>query len=228
MTQPISTNRRSGERGSALLVVVVVMLVLSVVGMAIVTMTEEDRDQAYSEMYTREALYAAEMGLRHGERVLITAGKTAADSLLQHVSAAETPVVSPPVPQYPELTSQYNLEYLGTYLTDGGVELANQTVAIGSGNPGMPAPEGFYSLYVKNNPEDSSVADNNLKGTTTSAKQDDDSIIRLVCVGWVQFGDTVHAVKILEEEYTWVGIEQNPSAQKLADAGGTSSGRIGG
>jgi hypothetical protein len=35
---------------------------------------------------------------------------------------------------------------------------------------------------------------------------------------------SVLAVKILEEEFNWVGFSQPSSAQKLMNAGGTSSG----
>jgi hypothetical protein len=214
--QPMTQHRHEDrERGSALLIVVVVMLILSVTGMAIITMTEEDRNKAYSEMYTREALYAAEMGLRRGERVLLAAGSAAANSLLSHPAAAVTSVVTPSVPQIPNTATEFDIEHLGTYLIEGGAELANQPVAMAPVPSGRPSPQGFYSLYVRNNPEDVGVG-----GSTAT---NNDFLIRLVSVGWVQFGNEVHAVKILEEEYTWVGADQNPSAQKGNDAGGTGS-----
>jgi hypothetical protein len=210
MNLSTQTNR---ERGSALLIVVVVMLILSVTGMAIITMTEDKRTMVYSEMYTREALYAAEIGLRRGERVLLAAGSVSASALLAHPPASVTSVVNPPVPQVPTAASEFDLQHLGTYLIDAGVELANQPVALAAMPTGQPAPQGFYSLYVRNNPEDVGI----------SATTDNDFLIRLISVGWTQFGDEVHAVKILEEEYTWVGSDQNPSAQKGNDSGGTGS-----
>ena len=59
-----------------MLIVVVVMLVLSVTGMALIGRTEKDRTTTYSDMYSKEALYAAEMGLRVGEALLLAAGGT--------------------------------------------------------------------------------------------------------------------------------------------------------
>ncbi len=215
--------KRTAERGSALLIVVVMALVLSVIGIALLTRTEVDRDIAYSAMHTRAALYAAEAGLREGERALFNAGGTTAETLLSHDASISTPSVNPQVPDFPDHPWEYDLQHLGTYLTVEGMELANREVALADVPADGPMPRTFYSLYVRNNKEDISVADGDI---SSDAWEDDDSTLRLVSVGWVQFGDTIHAVKILEEEYSWLGVAQNPSAQKLTDSGGTSSGKF--
>lgn len=86
--------------------------------------------------------------------------------------------------------AEYNLAHLGTYLTAAGVELANQAVTLPAPPSGRPTPQAFFSLYVRNNNVDQSVIDGD---PLTDARQDDDAIVNLVAVGWVQFGNTVRA-----------------------------------
>ena len=138
---------------------------------------------------------------------------------------AHTAATPQGVPLFPTHAGEYDLVHLGTYLTDGGVELANRPIALPSLPGGHPTPESFYSLYVRNNPADTSVADAN---PATDAREDNDFIVNLVSVGWVQVDDRILAVKILEEQYGWFGVAQEPSVQKLKDAGGTSSAQFGG
>jgi len=53
--------------------------------------------------------------------------------------------------------------------------------------------------------------------------------VRLISVGWVENdAGQVLARKVLEEEINFTGVSQAPSAQKLVNAGGTSSGEYGG
>jgi hypothetical protein len=73
-------------------------------------------------------------------------------------------------------------------------------------------------------------------------KVDTDSKLRLVSVGFVTTASaigglsggaltgtyTVLAVKILEEEYSYIGTTQSPSLQKQVNAGGTGSIMFGG
>ncbi len=216
---------RAHERGAALMVVIILLLVLSAVGMSVILLMEEERGTTYDEMYAQDALYAAEIGLRQGERILLVATETAADGLLGHVSVASTDVVTPAVPVFPQAQVEYDVAHLGTYLTAAGVELANQAVTLPAPPSGRPTPQAFFSLYVRNNNVDQAVIDGD---PLTDAREDDDAIVNLVAVGWVQFGNTVRAVKVLEEEYAWRLISQDPSGQKLTDAGGTSSGQFGG
>lgn len=216
----------NAQRGSALLLVVIVLLVLSGVGMAMVALTENDQDAARWQTHTKDALYVAEMGLRVGEGVLASAASVSSDTLLQHTPIARTAAAPRDIPQVPTHPGEYDILHLGTYLTTpAGTELANQEAGLPAPSSGRLAPQGFYSLYVRNNPSDASVAD---ADPSTDAREDNDFIVNLVSVGWVQVGDQVLAVKILEEQYGWFGTSQEPSLQKLKDAGGTSSAQFGG
>ena len=215
----------SRDRGSALLVVVVVLLVLSGLGMAMVAMTDSDQQTVRWDNHVKDSLYVAEIGLRVGEGVLLAATSASADTLLAHGSLAQTRALKVAVPRFPQHLQEYDLDHLGTYLTQGGVELANQPAQLAAPPSGRPVPNAFYSLYVRNNPIDVAVADGN---PATDARQDNDFTVNLISVGWVQVGDRILATKVLEEEYAWVGVGQEPSVQKLKDAGGTGSGQFGG
>lgn len=213
------------ENGSALLVAVVVMLVLSGVGMGIIALTDSDRADTSWNSHAKNALYVAEIGLRRGETVLAGTPNTAAaiSTLLSNTSTSQTTSISPYVPVIPQDPTQYDLTRLGTYLETGGVELANQQVTLPASPTGRPLPDAFYSLYIRNNPNDGNVA--NFSGL---AAVDSDFVVNLVSVAWIARAGNILAVKILEEEYAWAAIDQDPSAQKLKDAGGTSSAQFGG
>lgn len=207
------------EKGAALILVIVVLLVLTVLGMAVaIFMGQEDRTSGRQDLQ-KLALYAAEAGLRRGEAILGGLKILQVQSLLDHVSTAlqafqETPIL----PVHPANSSEYDAQHLGTYLTQGGAELANVAIPLtGQGK------QAFYSVYVRNNPDD--VAPNT----------NGDSRIRLIAVGWVgNSGDPsaawpqrgVAAVKIVEEEFNWQGQATAESSQKLSDPGGTSSGGV--
>ena len=60
---------RKTERGVALIMVILMLLVLTVLGItAAMLMTQEDRISSRQDMQ-KAALYAAEAGLRHGETI---------------------------------------------------------------------------------------------------------------------------------------------------------------
>lgn len=213
------------QQGSALLLVVVVLLVLSGLGIAMLTLTDSDRETVSWNNHVKDALYVAEIGLRVGEEILFQSSPTDATNLMQHVSVAQTPVVTPQVPDFPDHPVEYDLTRLGTYLTDpGGAELANQAVPLPPSPSGRPTADAFYSLYIRNNPNDGYVSDNDI---TTAATSNLDPPVNLVVVAWVVKAGTILAVKILEEEYTWLGLAEALSSQKLQDSGGTGSGQYG-
>ncbi len=215
---------RRTERGVALVMVILILLVLTALGItATMLMTQEDRISARQEQQ-KAAFYAAEAGLRRGERVLITIPDNSFSKLtdfLVHAPRAKTVAAPDPIPVQPP---DWSIRHLGTYLTDlgaGGNELANQEVTQLSGTVTMDRVRAYYSLYVRNNPEDPG-------GPTTNT----DALLRLVSVGFLTDANGVDAngnanvlaVKILEEEYNFWGGGTSPSAQKELNAGATSSG----
>jgi len=214
------------QTGSALLLVVLILLVLSGLGIAMLTLTDSDRETVTQDDLYKDALYVAEIGLRVGETTLFATNPTGASDLLQHTSAGQTPAVSPRTPVFPQSQGEYDLAHLGTFLTDGsGTELINRPVTLPPSPAGKTNTRGFFSLYLRNNPADTSVADAN---PGTIAQVDNDTIVNLVSVGWVVKGSKILSVKILEEEYTWIGLAEALAGQKGQNAGSTGAGQIGG
>lgn len=219
-TTPQSSTR---QQGAALITVVLILLVLTVLGItAALLMTQEDRTSARQDQL-RAALYVAESGLRQGEVSLLTLrGDRVTEALAMASSAPQSWRTNPadaivhPIYMQP---GSWDVEHLGTYARlaydiGGSPELANREVDLAvdarATGPGVRA---FFSLYVRNNPEDSS-------GTVTA---DGDSIVRLVSVGWVANVDgRVLAVKILEEEFDLRAEFVARGTQEGQNMGGTN------
>ncbi len=223
---------RTSERGVALILVILVLLVLTVLGItAVMLMTQEDRISSRQDLQ-KAALYAAEAGLRRGELVFASTKFTPdqLNALLQHAAVASTPAFAPPgIPAQPPPWN--GVTNLGTYLLeapDSAIEIANREVTqLVSGGGTFNRIRAYYSVYVRNNPED--------RNPTTGLPDplfNNDSRLRLISVGFITDGAGVDnsgngkvlAVKIIEEEFNWAGAPESSSAQKLMNAGGTSSG----
>jgi hypothetical protein len=219
---------KTNQRGIAIITVVLILLLLTVLGLtASMMMTQEDTTSSRMDLQ-RAAMYVAEAGLRRGERELgnYPYSNLTLTQFLSHVAVAETAATLPKIPQQPANKRDYTITKLGTYLTTapgGGTELANQRLTpLGEGETDpYRGRQAFYSLYVRNNPED-------WDPLNPSATQNQDTKIRIVSVGWISQDGRPIAVKILEEEFNWTGVNQNPSAQKQTNQGGTGSGMYGG
>lgn len=223
--------RRQGQRGVALVTVVLLLLVLTVLGVvATYLMTQEDRLSSRQEL-SKEAFYAAEAGLRHGERILGDVGMPSAQQItnwLQEPSTVPCPATSPALPVHPPVgrdPSNWTTARLGTYLRDGGLEIANREVPLAVPSGVAANRRVFYSLYIRNNPEDAG----NLTDPVTNVAPD--LRVRLVSVGFVTDGTgvvggraNVLAVRMLEEEVSWGTSLRDRSSQVIKDPGGTGSG----
>jgi len=218
---------RRNQRGIAIITVVLVLLLLTVLGLtASMMMTQEDTTSSRMDMQ-RAAMYVAEAGLRRGERVLrnYQYSNLTLTRFLSYTSSTETPATTPKIPQHPANKRDYKITKLGTYLTTnpgGGTELSNQILGTSfSTATTVGGRQAFYSLYVRNNPED-------WDPLSPSPTENRDTKIRLISVGWIAQDGRPLAVKILEEEVNWTGVTQNPSAQKQTNQGGTGAALYGG
>lgn len=233
----------SGERGIALVMVILLLLVLTALGItATMLMTQEDRVSARQETQ-KAAFYAADAGLRKGETILqnVPYSNTNLTAFLAHNPVANTVAVTPTKPVPPPA---WDNAHLGTYLTTavgGGTELANQEVTqvAASGQP-FNRVRAYYSLYVRNNEEDPIYNAAGPGPTPTPAPGPPlpvnlnlDTRLRLVSVGfltdWKGVDPTtgaanVLAVKILEEELNWGGQGGGNPNQIDVNAGATNSG----
>ncbi len=201
------------RRGSALIIVLLVVLVLTIVGIGVAFFSStEDRTSGNAKM-SRVGFYAAEAGLRLGESVVtgFAQGNNGSVGMLLNGTPANTYL--PPGGGRPAYILVLNgVTYKDVVLT--------QTLGDANQRP-------MYSLYVRNNQEDVAGGDNG----------DTDFKINLIAVGQMVLVDsggnpvrdangqpTVGITKVLEEQ-----LDANPSGsaaatQKGANAGGTGGG----
>ncbi|MCU0291204.1 MAG: PilX N-terminal domain-containing pilus assembly protein [Thermoanaerobaculaceae bacterium] len=228
---------RSREQGVALLTVVLILLVLTVLGMtATMMMTQEDRLSSRQEML-KEAFYAAEAGLRQGETICTHTEFTAArlTGLLRQTFTPmpSCPATNPSTPVHPAVgrdSRNWTIQALGNYLADGA-PIVNHEVELASLAGVGRTRRAYYTLYIRNNPED--------MGNTVvpPMNQDPDNKLRLVSVGFITDGDGVNpttyaanilAVRVLEEELQWRTGVADAGSQVIKNSGGTGSGLIDG
>ena len=166
MNHPLAAFRRA--RGSALVSVILVILILTIVGVGIAYFSQVEDRLSSNTRLTRMALYAADAGLRKGEMILggLNASAIPLGTILNYTGA--TPVLNVPGggPNAVIIMAQ-DPEDLVTK------EFLNLVV---------PSPDATvdpyrtrFSLYVRNNPED----------VLGSATVDTDQIINLISVGMV-------------------------------------------
>jgi hypothetical protein len=191
------------SRGSALILAILVILVLTVVGVGVAYFTQVEDQTSGNVRLSKAAFYGAETGLRVGEQIINTAAASSInmDSLLTVVG---TPV---PLPDG---------GYPGRLLSSGGTP-QYQVIVPGSG-PGR-ADRAIYSLYVRNNAEDAG-----------GELDDRDNKINLISIGGsatLTNGGTVETVlttKILEEQINALPTGDEAGTQKGRDPSGTGSG----
>jgi len=203
--RPIRRRTRP-SRGSALVTVILVVLILTVIGIGIAYFTQmEDRLSGNSRVM-RAAFYAADAGIRKGETVIsgVNSAGLPLDSVLQYLGA--TPPLSPP-------GGGWQAVILNAQDPEDSAikEFLNMPITL----PGAVVDRGDYSLYVRNNQEETDPA--------ASPTVDRDSIINLISVGRiVAFGGNY--TKILEEQLIVGATGTVGGGQKLVNAGGTSAG----
>ena len=232
MTRACAPSRPAGrapERGSALITVILVALVLTVVGLGIAYFAStEDRTSGNVRM-AQTGFYAAEAGLRDAEAAVTTylrANSGAATNLLALAgkNLAKYPagdVYDPPGGGRP------------AYLLEGDAAMAGLAGRAFS-NVLLPAPPGdtssrtraMYTVFLPNNEEDPG-GDN----------ADTDNRVNLVVVGQAVLIDgsgnvvldangnpTIGITKVLEEQLDSNLEGLAAATQKGANAGGTSAG----
>ncbi len=191
------------SRGSALVTVILVVLILTVVGVGIAYFTQMEDRLSGNTRIMRSALYAADAGLRRGEMVISahTYGGFPLDLLLTYGGAVP--------PLIPPGGGAQAVMLRGTDPEDAAdKDFVNIVIPV----PGGVVDRGTYSLYVRNNQED----------VLGSATDDKDNIINLISVGRIDaLGGSY--TKILEEQLIVGKTGVEFGGQKDQDAGGTGS-----
>lgn len=197
------------ERGSALITVILVVLVLTMVGIAsLFFMTTEDRISGV-DRNEKSTLYGAESGLRQAEKVAMEDfslyGTASAGTLLAKGGTA----ITLPGGGYPAIPLVYDPPAIGTagYPATSSTFM-NQAV---QGFPGMTT-----SLYIRNNSDDPSH----------SATVDQDRLVNLVVIAQLQVG-TNTMQKIVEEQFMLGSPSSGESLQKQLNFGGTGTAVVG-
>jgi hypothetical protein len=198
--------RLAADRGSALITVVLVVLVLTIIGVGIAYFTSlEDRISGNTRIQ-KAGFYAADSGLRKGEAVLsaVVGNNIAMTTLLTY--GGTVPVLKVPGGGYDAVILNAN-DITGTKAM---TEFNDISITL----PNLVVDRAFYSLYVRNNVEDISG----------SATVDTDNVINLISVGKIRFANGTEMTQILEEQLVVSSSGTDTGSQKGANTGGTGSG----
>ena len=208
---------RPREKGSAVITVVLVVLVLTMVGLASLIYMSLEQNLTLADRLAKEALYMSEAGLRIGESTLAATSLSNVNTMLSYVPA------DPTWSKIPTIMAECE----GTQMLGAIIKDPNSATIYHDFKPGFyTPPSGYYavySLYIRNNPDDAS-------GSPTI---DSDHRVRLVCVGEVyrgvapvggvlQAGSILVARKIVEEELS-TGVIPGYSTQKQGSSVGAGS-----
>jgi hypothetical protein len=211
---------RPREQGSAVITVVLVVLVLTMVGIASMLYMSLEQNLTLADRLSKEALYMSETGMRQGETILAATAFSNINTLLSFNSYPSTSNNWSQIPA--SMSNCEGTASLGAILKD----LNSGTVYKGTKPSYYNAPAGYfavYNLYVRNNPDDPSL----------SPTTDSDRRVRLICVGEVYkgkapvggivpAGSVLVARKIIEEELS-TGVVPGYSTQKQGSSSGAGS-----
>jgi hypothetical protein len=207
-------------RGSALVSVILVLLVLTIVGVGIAYFTSMEDRLSGNTRITKAGFYAADAGLRRGEFLLnevinLDPTTCGAQSLSLLLAARTPPVLKVPGGGYDAQVLDFSTLPALTVACLGG--------ALGDAHPYLnitippPSPlvvdQVSYSLFLRNNVDDA-------QGTDTV---DTDSIVNLVSVGRVQIAGGLAITKIVEEQLLLTTGGGATGGQKDVNAGGTNT-----
>jgi hypothetical protein len=211
--------QRMQPRGSALVSVILVLLVLTIVGVGIAYFTSMEDRLSGNTRIAKAGFYAADAGLRRGEAVLskvVSLSPSVCGTITVSQLLAARSGTDPHVPGggYPALVLD-----LSTFTSGGSACLGTDAQAYA--NVSIPSPTGVsvadkvtYSLYLRNNVDDGSGTD----------VLDTDSIVNLVSIGTVQLATGVVVTKIVEEQLNLGVVGAMASTQKGVNPAGTGSG----
>lgn len=205
-------NTRAGaERGGALIIVLLVVLVLTIIGIAVSYFTQLEDQSSGNIRLAKTAFYAAETGLRTGEVELTQASDlgTGVSDLLR------TGGTTIPLP---------GGGAAGTPLEIEGAGFDQVLIRAAQGTRDVST----YTLYIRNNVED--------PGNSATPPLDTDNIVNLISVGQVWASDgagartvpaRLLATKILEEQIRFGKPGESVAPQEGVNESGTNTGQIG-
>jgi hypothetical protein len=199
-------------RGGALIIALLVVLVLTIVGLGVAYFTQLEDQTSGNIRLAKSAFYAAESGLRSGERAITLANSFGATVTELISYTGGTPIGLP----------GGGGQGIPLYVRGRTFDRVTLTAAAGTSDVA------FFTLYVRNNIED--------PGNSTIPVTDTDNTINLVAVGQVWTGvdgsgrpsGRLLATKVLEEQIKITAEGKGAPDQEDTDPGGTNTGEAGG
>lgn len=207
---------RPEARGSALVSVILVLLVLTIVGVGIAYFTSMEDRLSGNTRIAKAGFYAADAGLRRGEALLnkainLSPATCTPPTLSQLLAARSAPTLKVP-------GGGYDAQVLDLTTFNGGGCLGADAKAFGSVT--IPPPTAVsvvdrvtYSLYLRNNVDDALGSD----------VTDGDSVVNLISVGTVQLATGLSVTKIVEEQLLLSIGGGSVGGQDNQNAGGTNT-----
>ena len=199
-------------RGGALIIALLVVLVLTIVGLGVAYFTQLEDQTSGNIRLAKTAFYAAESGLRTGERAITRANQLAATvtELISYAGGTKIGLPGGGGAGVPLFVRGTTYDQIALTAAPGTSDVA------------------FFTLYVRNNTED--------PGNNATPAIDTDNVINLVSVGqiWTGIDGSGHpagrllATKILEEQIRVVTAGKGAPDQEDTDPGGTNTGETGG
>jgi hypothetical protein len=206
------------NRGSALVSVILVLLVLTIVGVGIAYFTSMEDRLSGNTRISKAGFYAADSGLRRAEVVLSglsdLSGTCAVVSLNDILGTGSTPTLTVPGGGFTAIPLDLTGLSTAACLTPLGIsqqKFIDLAIPVDAGTPVVD--RATYSLYVRNNFDDAS-------GTATA---DTDGIINVVSVGTVTLTAGATVTRMLEEQLLLTTGGAFGSSQKNLNAGGTGT-----
>jgi hypothetical protein len=204
--------RARSTRGGALIIALLVVLVLTIVGLGVAYFTQLEDQTSGNIRLAKSAFYAAESGLRTGERALTNANaiEVSVTELITYAGGTKISLPGGGDPGVPLYIRGRTFDRLTLTAAQGTSDVA------------------FFTLYVRNNVED--------PGNAETPPVDEDNIVNLVSVGQIWTGvdgagqptGRLLATKILEEQIRLSSPGSGAPRMDTVDPGGTNTGQIGG
>ncbi len=204
--------RRTPARGSALITVILVVLILTVVGIGIAYFTQVEDRISGNDRLAKTSFYAAETGLRTGEEVL--ANYSRAGNPISTLLGASAPsgVFNPPGGG-----AQAKSFRVGsiTYLNR---DVPRLQASADSGSAFYLRAQ--YSLYIRNNVEDRGALS---PSGVPDPGSDGDNKVNLIAVGSVLVNGQNAVTRVLEEQLELTNESIPACLQADCDPGSTGS-----
>jgi hypothetical protein len=200
--------RHDRARGTALVVVVVAVFVLTIVGVGLAYFSSTEDRISGNDKLQKEGFYTSEAGLRIAERALNN-GSLSNTTLISGLLAA-TPGA---VPAYgsPNTLDLHDGGYTAVLLKIGATPYRDLPISFASGTT---SDNPRYTLYIRNNKED--------QGAGASATVDTDKVLNVISVGYIRLENGKRITKIIEEQISSVDMGTGSGFEKGSNEGGTN------